>query len=215
MRDTTSRYRMRSANPLPKFGSSKNPFAAPVKAEPVSPAPVKAAPVAPAPAPKTEPAAMVTVSLFDPKPAAVVAPVVTPVAEVVEAEQPELKPVSAVKSEAKPASAARSVVEKPAALGAWLRKLNPLSYLSDRKPGARSAARSKPARAAVQGELSLEKVKVVRNDLSDVDFEVVQVRRPRVADVAAPAVEQEAKSGPTTWNRLTSRLAGAGHHQAH
>jgi hypothetical protein len=52
------------------------------------------------------------------------------------------------------------------ALGEWTRKINLF------KP-----ARSTAARAVVQGELSLERVKPVRNDLSDSDLELVKVTR--------------------------------------
>ena len=53
----------------------------------------------------------------------------------------------------------------------WVKKLNPF------------ATQGAPvARAAVQGELSLDNVKPVRNDLSDTDLELVAaVRNPEVA----------------------------------
>ncbi len=54
------------------------------------------------------------------------------------------------------------------ALGEWARKINLF------KPAQPTAAR-----LAVQGELSLDRVKPVRNDLSDSDLELVKVtRRP-------------------------------------
>jgi hypothetical protein len=53
--------------------------------------------------------------------------------------------------------------------------------------------------SAIQGELRLEQVKVVRNDLSDTDLELVELR-PRTA-AARPKEAGLAKSGP-------SRLAG-------
>jgi len=60
------------------------------------------------------------------------------------------------------------------ALGEWARKVSSL------KP-----ARPSAARLAVQGELSLDRVKPVRNDLSDSDLELVAVtKRPE----ATPAV---------------------------
>jgi hypothetical protein len=59
-------------------------------------------------------------------------------------------------------------------LGEWARKINLF------KP-----ARPTAARLAVQGELSLDRVKPVRNDLSDSDLELVKVtRRPE----ATPSV---------------------------
>src|SRR3954452_13896611 len=75
IRDNGSRYRMRTENLLPKFGSEKNPFGTSTVPEVAKPEPAKApAPVAeapkPAPAPaKSEPAKLVTHSLFEPQPA--------------------------------------------------------------------------------------------------------------------------------------------------
>src|SRR3954447_18075211 len=91
IRDNGSRYRMRTENLLPKFGSEKNPFGTSPVPEVAKPEPAKApAPVAeapkPAPAPaKSEPAKLVTHSLFEPQ-AATALPL-APVAamEVVEA----------------------------------------------------------------------------------------------------------------------------------
>jgi hypothetical protein len=54
----------------------------------------------------------------------------------------------------------------------------------------------------VQAELLLERVRVVRNDLSDSDVEIVPVKPqdPR-------AVEKQADGG---WEKVTGRLFGAG-----
>ena len=58
--------------------------------------------------------------------------------------------------------------------------------------GLFSVRRTKPAipeftRPAVQGELSLDAVRVVRNDLSDADLEIVPARRERQPMQAEPA----------------------------
>ena len=78
---------------------------------------------------------------------------------------------------------------------------------------------SKPAKSAfpaftkalVQGELSLERVKVVRNDLSDSDLDIVRSRAeaaPRAA--ASSTVEQpDAEPASKAW-RVTGRFFGAG-----
>jgi hypothetical protein len=70
----------------------------------------------------------------------------------------------------------------------------------------------RPARRAtqqetkpVQGELSLERVKVVRNDLSDADLEVVRVRAS--APAATAGVEQTV-NGQNAWGRLATRVFG-------
>jgi hypothetical protein len=71
-------------------------------------------------------------------------------------------------------------------------------------PGAPRACA--PAGAATQCELSLDRVKVVRNDLSDSDFEVVARRRNKVDPKPAPAAE-----GPdNAWGRVSLRIFGAG-----
>jgi hypothetical protein len=53
--------------------------------------------------------------------------------------------------------------------------------------------------APIQSELSLDEVKVVRNDLSDADLEVVPAKPARRAD-AVPLPEANA------WSRLTTRI---------
>ena len=217
MKDITARYRMRTAGLLPKFGSPKNPFATPTKAE-AKPKP-GVAPVAVPTTAKPEPVKMETVPLFDGKPKAPLAsaPVVTmapvapekakePLRETIQAARPELKPKAA-----KPVKPAR----KPVVFSGWVTKINPLPLLRRLKPGANKSPKPRPARAAVQGELSLEKVKVVRNDLNDADVELMPAR-PTVTTIASGAIlPAAAKTGPTTWNRLTSRFIGAGHSLTH
>ena len=53
----------------------------------------------------------------------------------------------------------------------------------------------------VQGELSLDQVQVLRNDLSDSDLEVVAVRRAGGGRNVAPT--------ESAWRRLTTRVFGA------
>ena len=65
---------------------------------------------------------------------------------------------------------------------------------------------------AVQGELSLDKIKVVRNDLSDADLEVVPAKQPVAPASAAPGArtEEGARFGQGSWRRVTTRMFGAG-----
>ena len=99
----------------------------------------------------------------------------------------------------------------------WLAKwlANAKSKIRDRfrKPGK---APAQPVAAVMQpaprqGELLLEGIKVVRNDLSETDLEVV-----KTAPVAAPGGVVEANSAPKpavrqrAWDRMRSRLVGAG-----
>ena len=66
-------------------------------------------------------------------------------------------------------------------------------------------------RADSKGQLSLEFLKVVRNDLSDADLELVPTRKssqqPRLP---APiiAVDLTMEPEPSRWNRFTARLFG-------
>ena len=219
MKDITARYRMRTAALLPKFGSPKNPFAAPAKTEP-KPRPGIAPAAVPAQT-KPEPVKMETVPLFDGKPKTPPAPAApkTPVApvkateplrEAIQPARPELK-----SKPARPVAAAR----KPAAFGGWVTRINPLPLLRLLKPGANKSPKPRPARAAVQGELSLEKVKVVRNDLNDADVELLPARSTvtvSASSAISPVVTKtEPKAVSTTWNRLTSRLLGAGQSLTH
>ena|SRR5579859_6624895 len=68
------------------------------------------------------------------------------------------------------------------------------------------------AKPMVQGELSLERVKVVRNDLSDSDLDIVRCRpQPSLANRSVPVAEPKAAEMPDKpWSRVTGRLFGAG-----
>jgi hypothetical protein len=64
----------------------------------------------------------------------------------------------------------------------------------------------------VQGELSLDKIRVVRNDLSDADLEVVPARTPTARASAGPALRTGERAGAaeSTWGRVTAGIFGAG-----
>jgi hypothetical protein len=63
-----------------------------------------------------------------------------------------------------------------------------------------------PPGMATQCELSLDQVKVVRNDLSDSDFDVIARRRNKAEPKPAPTAE-----GPdSAWGRVSLRIFGAG-----
>ena len=63
---------------------------------------------------------------------------------------------------------------------AFLRRLG--SFIPKRRSRPRTAALASFAKGPLQGELSLDRIKVVRNDLSDMDLEIV-----RTGEKAAPA----------------------------
>ena len=80
----------------------------------------------------------------------------------------------------------------------WCVEANPLPRLAG---PARSAIKPMPSfsGAPVQSELSLDEVKVVRNDLSDADLEIVPAKPARSAE-AVPVPEENA------WSRMTIRI---------
>ncbi len=90
--------------------------------------------------------------------------------------------------------------------------------LTRRKPQLPKPAIPTFPKPAVQGELSLDRVKVMRNDLSDSDLEVV----PAKASVSASGVVATAKSttseagsserfaGEPEWQRVSLEMFGAG-----
>jgi hypothetical protein len=199
MRDTESRYRMRTRNLLPKFGSAKNPFA-PAAAKPESPG---GSPNAPA-------GKLETASLFEPPSMERPKPV-----ETKEAKAPARQPVKAdlpakaeVKLMATPAPS--SAAPKPRRWTAWIRKLNPLSLLPPMRGGG---GRNRTAHKPVQAELTLEKVRVVRNDLNDTDFEIVPGRLMGLPSGASPILPHPQRPEPGAWNRLTTKFLGAQHAQ--
>jgi hypothetical protein len=63
----------------------------------------------------------------------------------------------------------------------------------------------------VQGELSLDGVKVVRNDLSDTDLEIVPAKPSVPAITETPVKSNAEKCAPveTAWGRMTGRIFGA------
>jgi len=146
-----SRYQLRTGA-LPKFGSQKNPFAAPGEssaAEPLTPAEMAAASLK-----DTQ-----RLPLLIPKPAAG--------AESIQAERPEI-PVTASPSAAPKGATLSIPVEVPSVVNGWLKKLNPLVWWDNRKPAEPKSAipRFSKSVAPIQGELSLDNIKVMRNDLS-------------------------------------------------
>jgi hypothetical protein len=80
---------------------------------------------------------------------------------------------------------------------AWVSKLNPASIFGTAPPAASSQV------TPVQVELSLEKVKVVHNDLTDADVEIVPMKS-RPARAAAPA-----PAGKKSWTDLGERIMKA------
>jgi hypothetical protein len=87
-------------------------------------------------------------------------------------------------------------------------------WVKPSRAGAARAAGPVPQlkKPLVQAELSLEGVKVVRNDLSDSDLEVVTTRpaKPEAPAVKAPTATPERAPAGSPWSRVAERMAGAG-----
>lgn len=88
--------------------------------------------------------------------------------------------------------------------GRWTLQANPFGTMR-RVPA--SPVQSAPS--TVQGELSLDKVRPVRNDLSDTDLELIPVTRAQENVFAAPgpAVQVPGKK-VSFWARLKARFRG-------
>lgn len=118
-----------------------------------------------------------------------------------------VSPAKPVVTEKKVLRATISAAKAAGWLSEWGKKLNPLTRGSKPAGPARSFAPLVTA-APQQGELSLDTVKVLRNDLSDTDFEVV---KPKPAKSVSPVVAMTAeKLEPVgaAWNRITTKFFG-------
>ena len=165
--DSASLYRMREKNPLPKFGSPKNPFIRRQDAAQTGP---PGAPVAARPGPIQ----------------------MTP-AEVAAARLKETMRLPAIASKG-PAKTVPQTASAPSVVQRLARvagKLNPFARRSGRSP-FRKAVLSGPSRSSVQGELSLDNIRVARNDLNEADVEIVPAGAAGKRKSAPPAGAREA-----------------------
>jgi hypothetical protein len=180
LKNSTGRYHMPGKSILPKFGPAKNPFATPAKNQPAQ--------IAAETTPKTEPR--------DPK-NVVVQMKETKRLPVLPGKMKETKWLPFVaalkglqKQNIKPTIWEKILVSAGAAIG----KLNQLAWRLDRNPAVKSAVPrfNKPV---VQGELSLENIRVVRNDLSDADTEIVPAKTLTGQTNFKPALQAQVKTG--------------------
>lgn len=214
LHDSNSRYRLQKGA-LPKFESSKNPFAArPAAGEPaMEPGGELALPnMAPEP-PAVKMKRTQALPILAAEPKAPMQP-----ARPVQDETPvEAKPVEAVKA-AEPVKAPEAI-KPPEVVDGWVKKLNPLVWFSGRKPvEPKPGVPRSSGKRHVQGELSLDNIKVMRNDLSDTDVEVVpaKARAPKtppsaaiqVSGSAAAMAVPELPPARTAWEYLGERLLG-------
>jgi hypothetical protein len=85
---------------------------------------------------------------------------------------------------------------RPVRATSWASKLNPISMWRGSAPAAPSAP------CPVQSELSLDSVKVVHNDLSDADVEVVPIKSRTADKTTMPVLPPPEKS----WEFLAERM---------
>jgi hypothetical protein len=194
LKDFTTRYRMGHPGSMPKFGSGKNPFLA--KSERAQTAishGVQARPAVESSSPAvTEPCEAIPTTPLVAETAAVDAPAVEPM------------PVASPASKKFAARSFLSVVSRP------------LDFLRRKSP-AKARRQSRRQLRPVQTELSLDCVKVLRNDLSDADLEVVSAKRLPASQAKVESAAQRSgasKHKPietveTAPDRASEHLAGA------
>jgi len=159
---SNSRYQLQKGA-LPKFESAKNPFAAKTQTEPAEREPQL---------PKLSPAEAV-----EPKEPARLS---TLGALIVDRE------ASVVNRNSQPTEAPKVA----APVDSWLKKINPMVWFGHRQPAEPKPAipRFSKAQAPIQGELSLDNIKVMRNDLSEADVEVVPMKARAPKAVSMPSI---------------------------
>ena len=194
LKTSEKRYHLPGQRALPKFGSKKNPFRVTTRPEQgeVGTADTPSAQVQP-PAPPAE-------------------------------EKPQSRPQTS-SSETTQASASASVAKpinsKPEADSG--RQIKPLEPAERRPSGVRAFllwGRAKAKGTALPGgrrlvtaELSLDKVKVVRNDLSESDVEIVgRASPPKPSESRAKPLAQESKDSVSEsgWGAAAGRLLSLG-----
>ena len=179
LKNSTSRYHMPGKNYLPKFGSAKNPFTPPVKkvvqqggVETMAKPLVRAAPIPVASLKETQRLPALSAKLKETKRLPFVA-----TRHGVPSQTPSPKRWEIFLDWA----------------GVMLEKLNPAGWrIGNQAPAKPAVPRfDKPV---VQGELSLQNLKVVRNDLNDADMEVLPARTFSQGTNFKPALQAQMKT---------------------
>jgi hypothetical protein len=180
LKNSTSRYHMPGKSILPKFGSMKNPFVTAAKNQPAQ--------VAAEITPKNEPRESKN-----------------ELVQMKETKRLPMLPEKMKETKRLPFVAARNGVEKQdikptvwkkilGGAGAVIGKLNQLAWRLDPNPPVKSGI-PRFDKPVVQGELSLDNIKVVRNDLSDADMEIVPAKTFTGQTNFKPALQSQVKSG--------------------
>ena len=106
-----------------------------------------------------------------------------------------------------PSTTASGPVRSDRSGSRWFGGIWPISWLN-RSKVSRSAV-SPFSKALVQPELLLESVKVIRNDLSDSDLEIVTAKGPKATGQSTPAAPAQSRAR-ATLAKMTGRLFMAG-----
>jgi hypothetical protein len=114
--------------------------------------------------------------------------------------QTELPKVEAQESVA-PCEKIAASAQPAKSLATWTRKLNPVSVWRDSQEG-----KSAP-RLVIQADLSLDTVKVVHNDLSDADVEIVPIKSRPPREMSESVLQVD--GGGNSWSRLGAKFFGA------
>ena len=190
--DAESRYRVTSQRLLPEFGAGRNPFSSSVKVEPTHTGPRSLGGHGPN---GTSLGIRSTPALSGER-------------EAVPQEgglPGRVSPVSS--SRHSPGGGLRRGIF--AFLDGWKERL--VGLFAHRRGKAAKPAIPPFSKLPVQGELSLDRIKVLRNDLSDADLEVVPAKPP-----TAPAIPVANKiaGAEDAWGRVPLRIPGAGKTQS-
>lgn len=81
----------------------------------------------------------------------------------------------------------------------WISRFNPVSAWRGSTPPQKTPCPR-------QAELSLDRVKVVHNDLTDADVEIVPIKSRRAPETAEPVVAPV--QGEDSWSRLSAKIFG-------
>jgi hypothetical protein len=208
--EPSGRYRINTGYHLPKFGSTKNPFKKPEQEKPAEEKPAAQVEMQmPSPIQKEEEkvrlssAELAAVELKETQPVSVAVPAVPPLEIVV--------PV------ATPATPAQEKVHPILAMLDWMDdtavrvkervvKMELKKLIPKRKSVFASPTVVKPQAGPVQPELSLEKVRVVRNDLSDSDLELVAVKTEVKTETKAEVIAKSRVVRPADDKTEVNRM---------
>jgi hypothetical protein len=184
MRDAETRYRVSSQRLLPHFGAGRNPFSNREKAEPKQTESRSPGECKPNGALKATRSTQLT-------------------------GEREAAPRSRL--DGRTTSAHSSFQQLSGALRRWTTAL--VDKWKTKLAGLLAKRRSRTAKPTVprftkppvQGELSLDRIRVVRNDLSDADLEIVPVKRPAMPTRRAV---DKAAGAESALGRVTARAIG-------